>query len=91
MLDVSRPPHDTEGHAVIMTRKSQVFRYKGLLNGTEPVESTLHTALEEHMNSEMVLATITDVPSAITWLKMSYLYVKRYPTYILDSLSQCIR
>eukprot|EP00959_Pyramimonas_sp_CCMP1952_P160585 3358271-Pyramimonas_sp.AAC.2 len=58
-----------------MTRKSQIFRYQGLLNGSEPVESTLHTALEEHMNSEMVLGTITDLPSAIAWLKMSYLYV----------------
>ena len=74
-LGTFRPPHETEGFAVIMTRKSQIFRYQGLLNGSEPVESTLHTALDEHMNSEMVLGTITDLPSAIAWLKMSYLYV----------------
>jgi ATP-dependent DNA helicase HFM1/MER3 len=43
----------------------------------------LHHELIEHLNVEIVLKTIADLSSAITWLKSTFLYTRlaRNPTY----------
>ena len=71
-----RPQFDTEGAAVIMTERENTQRYQQLINSAEKVESTLHQVLPEYLNAEIALGTVTDVPTAITWLKSTYLYVR---------------
>lgn len=71
-----RPQFDTEGAAVIMTERDNTQRYHQLLNSAEKVESTLHQMLPEYLNAEIALGTVTDLPTAITWLKSTYLYVR---------------
>lgn len=41
-----------------------------------PLESHLHTHLAEHLNSEIVLQTITNLNEAMKWIKSSFLYVR---------------
>ena len=71
-----RPQFESSAVAVIMTEKSSVARYQNLLAGAEAIESQLLHSLAEHVNAEIVLGTVTDIPSAIAWLKNSYLYVR---------------
>ncbi|WIA13166.1 hypothetical protein OEZ85_006758 [Tetradesmus obliquus] len=70
-----RPQFDTEGVAVIMTCRDSISRYQKLLAG-QPVESCLMSNLAEHMNAEIVLGTIKDVPGAIQWIKSSFLFTR---------------
>jgi ATP-dependent DNA helicase HFM1/MER3 len=49
-------------------------KYKNLANGTTKLESSLHLNLDEHLNSEIGLGTITDVQSAKEWLRNSFLW-----------------
>jgi replicative superfamily II helicase len=43
-----------------------------------PLESvySLHKSLVEHINSEITLRTITDVDTALRWLRSTFLYVR---------------
>lgn len=44
--------------------------------GTNPIESHLHKCLAEHLNSEVVLQTITDLSIAVQWIKSTFFYVR---------------
>ncbi|KJA27175.1 hypothetical protein HYPSUDRAFT_75106, partial [Hypholoma sublateritium FD-334 SS-4] len=69
-----RPQFDKEGTAVIICESDLVQKYKALAQGTTIIESSLHINLVEHLNSEIGLKTITDVETAKTWLRSSFLY-----------------
>ena len=71
-----RPQFDNSATAVIMTQNETKRRYESLLNGTQLVESSLHHHLIEHLNAEIVLETITDIPIALRWIEASYLFVR---------------
>ncbi|KAG1891431.1 P-loop containing nucleoside triphosphate hydrolase protein [Suillus subluteus] len=69
-----RPQFDTEGVAIILCETELESKYRDLVQGTTPLESSLHTNLAEHLNSEIGLGTITDVKTAQEWLLRSFLY-----------------
>ena len=64
-----RPQYDTSATAVIMTVESKRDYYQRLISGTQQVESGLMENLAEHLNTEVVLSTITDISMALAWLK----------------------
>ncbi len=47
-----------------------------MLEGTQLIESQLHLGLIEHLNSEICLGTITNLQTAISWLKSTFLFVR---------------
>lgn len=47
-----------------------------MVGGSQPVESSLHKHLVEHLNSEVVLHTITDLSVAMQWLASTFLYIR---------------
>lgn len=53
-------------------------RYKNLVTGNTPVESHLHKHLTEHINSEIVLQTISNLSIAVDWIQSTFLYVRAY-------------
>lgn len=71
-----RPQFDKTGTAVIMTQEYNVEKYKKMVTGTEPIESHLADHLIEHLNSEIVLQTISSLPIAVEWIKSTFLYVR---------------
>ncbi|XP_021824640.1 DExH-box ATP-dependent RNA helicase DExH17 isoform X1 [Prunus avium] len=71
-----RPPFDDTGMVIIMTRRDTVHLYENLLNGCEMVESQLLSCLTEHLTAEIVQLTVSNIPSAIEWMKCSFLYVR---------------
>lgn len=71
-----RPQFDDTATAVILTRKDRVVHYERLISGTESLESCLHLNLIEHLNAEIGLGCVSDVPSAIKWLASTFLFVR---------------
>ncbi|KAI1100078.1 P-loop containing nucleoside triphosphate hydrolase protein [Jackrogersella minutella] len=71
-----RPQFDDNAVAIIMTKIANVDRYKKMMSGDETLESTLHKNLVEHLNSEISLGTIQDVPTAKKWIGGTFLSVR---------------
>ncbi|KAJ9614520.1 ATP-dependent DNA helicase MER3 [Cladophialophora chaetospira] len=71
-----RPQFETSACAVILCRKEKVSRYEKMVSGEELLESCLHQNLIEHLNAEIVLGTVQDVPTAKQWLASTFLYVR---------------
>ncbi|GAA5900381.1 DNA helicase [Sporobolomyces salmoneus] len=86
-----RPQFDKIGVALIMTERDQQQRYENLVNAQKKLESCLHKNLTEHINSEITLRTITNVDSALRWLRSTFLYVrisKNAPYYAIAKNSK---
>ncbi len=64
-----RPQFDTSATAVILTTEQQRSFYESLIGGSKPIQSNLLNNLEEHLNAEIVLKTITDVAFALEWIR----------------------
>lgn len=60
--------------AVIMTKEQSREKYENMINGAKALESMLYKSLLEHMNAEIVLATIRNVDEAVKWVKSTFLY-----------------
>jgi ATP-dependent DNA helicase HFM1/MER3 len=71
-----RPQFDDSARAVIMTKEDTKTMYENLLNDHTQIESNFHHELIEHLNVEIVLQTIQNIRSAITWLKSTFLYIR---------------
>lgn len=71
-----RPQFDDVGVAVIMTAQEKKQRYENMVSGMEKIESSLHLNIVEHLNAEISLGTITNLVSAIKWLKSTYFFVR---------------
>ncbi|CAE6450387.1 unnamed protein product [Rhizoctonia solani] len=69
-----RPQFDREGIAIVMCDKNLENKYKLLATGGSRLESTLHSNLTEHINSEIGLDTIKSVDSAKQWLRKTFLF-----------------
>jgi ATP-dependent DNA helicase HFM1/MER3 len=65
---------DKEGVAIIMCESELKQKYEALSHGRTLLESSLHLNLSEHINSEIGLGTICNIPSAKQWLTSSFLY-----------------
>lgn len=71
-----RPQFDSSATAIILTRAENRERYLSIESGCQTVESTLHLNLIEHLNSEIVLGTVTSLAKAVQWLRGSFLAVR---------------
>lgn len=78
-----RPQFDDSATAVIMTKMDKKKVYDTMMEGAQVIESQLHTNLLEHLNVELVLGTIRNLETAITWLQSTFLYVRLFhnPAY----------
>ncbi|VDB82695.1 unnamed protein product [Peniophora sp. CBMAI 1063] len=69
-----RPQFDDSGVAIIMCEQELARKYETFTSGTTILESSLHLNLAEHINSEIGLGTIYDVPSARAWMQRSFMF-----------------
>lgn len=72
---------DKDGVAIILCDASQKVYYERLASGMTILESCLHHALSEHLNSEICLETITNVETAKRWLQSTFFFerIQRNP------------
>lgn len=71
-----RPQFDTEATAVIMTKSTSRDEIERMLTGKLIVDSHLHKHLVQHLNSEIVLGTVTNESIARKWIDSTYLHVR---------------
>ncbi|KAI9460032.1 P-loop containing nucleoside triphosphate hydrolase protein [Russula earlei] len=69
-----RPQFDKEGVAIIMCESGLESKYRALGCGQTILESSLHTNLTEHLNSEVGLGTITNMETAKEWIRHSFMF-----------------
>jgi ATP-dependent DNA helicase HFM1/MER3 len=65
---------DKEGVAIIMCESELEKKYRALGQGQTILESSLHTNLAEHLNSEIGLGTITSIATAKEWIRNSFMF-----------------
>jgi len=71
-----RPDYDTSGVAEIITLRSKVDKYLQMLVYQRPIESRFLTHLEDALNAEIALGTVSNIQEALRWLRYSYFYVR---------------
>lgn len=71
-----RPQFESSACAAILTRDDKVQRYEKMVSGKELLESSLHLNLIDHLNAEISLGTVFDIPSAKRWLGGTFLFVR---------------
>ncbi|KAF9516347.1 hypothetical protein BS47DRAFT_677419 [Hydnum rufescens UP504] len=78
-----RPQFDKEGVAIILCESTLEAKYNSLISGQTILESCLHQNLIEHFTSEICLGTISDIRTAKTWLRNSFLFqrLQRNPSH----------
>jgi ATP-dependent DNA helicase HFM1/MER3 len=65
---------DKEGVAIIMCESELESKYRTLGHGQTILESSLHTNLAEHINSEVGLGTINNIATAKEWIRHSFMF-----------------
>ncbi|OAF71443.1 Activating signal cointegrator 1 complex subunit 3 [Intoshia linei] len=78
-----RPQFDTYGEAFIITEHAKMQNYVDMLLSSTPIESRFLTRLNENLNAEIVLGTITKVEEAIEWMQYTFMSIrmKQNPHY----------
>jgi hypothetical protein len=69
-----RPQFDDSGVAVIMTEACTRDKYLKMSSGALKIESHLHSALLEHLNTEISLGTVASETEALHWLTTTFLW-----------------
>jgi activating signal cointegrator complex subunit 3 len=64
------------GHGVIITKQSKLYRYVSMLTSRVPIESQFISKINDNLNAEIVLGTVSNVDEAVEWLSHSYFYVR---------------
>ncbi|KAJ3224159.1 hypothetical protein HK099_000150 [Clydaea vesicula] len=78
-----RPQFDDSGVACVFVQDVKKNFYKKFLHEPFPVESSLHTCLNNHFNAEIVGGTISSKQDAVDYLTWTYFYrrLQMNPTY----------
>jgi antiviral helicase SLH1 len=78
-----RPQFDTSGVARIFTQDSKKDFYKHFLHTGFPVESSLHTVLDNHLCAEVSAETIATKQDALDYLTWTFFYrrLHKNPSY----------
>jgi hypothetical protein len=61
---------------IILTQEDKVHKYRDILSKTIMLESRLPENLVEHLNSEIVLKSIKDVESMLSWAASTFFSVR---------------
>ncbi|VDM17646.1 unnamed protein product [Hydatigera taeniaeformis] len=71
-----RPQFDKFGLATIITTQDKLDHYVRLVTNQIPIESNLLKNLNDHLNAEIALGTVSTVSEAVAWLSYTYLFVR---------------
>ena len=78
-----RPQYDSEGEGIICTTGNKIDNYVKMMSNEQDIESHLHTNLDDCLNAEISIGTVTTTTEAIQWIKFTYLWIrlKRNPRH----------
>lgn len=71
-----RPQFDVSGHGIIITTHDKMYHYVQMLMRQAPIESQFINRLDDNLNAEIVLGTVTNVHEAVRWLDFTYFMIR---------------
>ena len=69
-----RPQYDTDGHAILITQSKVLPRYTSTLVNADPIDSKFSLKLEDFLNAEISLGTVTSRRDALIWARYTFMY-----------------
>jgi replicative superfamily II helicase len=71
-----RPGYDDAGYAYVVCDGSDAEKYRKLLRDGTEIDSHLAADLDTHLNAEIAMGTIDDVPDVMEWLETTFAFVR---------------
>ena len=69
-----RPQFDTSGHAILIATNKVLSKYTTTLVNAEPIESKFSNRVEDFLNAEISLGTVTCKNDALKWIRYTFMY-----------------
>ncbi|KAH0799707.1 Type III restriction enzyme, res subunit family protein [Histomonas meleagridis] len=86
-----RPQFDKDGHGILISTNKVLQRYTTTLINAESIKSNFHTRLEDFLNAEISLGTVTSKQDALKWLHYTFMYqLDPDETHYTEILNYCI-
>ncbi|WP_435076255.1 DEAD/DEAH box helicase [Halococcus sp. AFM35] len=71
-----RPGYDDAGYAYVVCDGADAEKYRKLLRDGTEIDSHLTADLDTHLNAEIAMGTIDDVPDVMAWLETTFAFVR---------------
>lgn len=71
-----RPQFDTEGEGIICTTVNKVDDYVKMMSNEQNIESHMQRKIDDCINAEIAIGTVTNITEAIQWLKFTYFWIR---------------
>lgn len=71
-----RPQFEQVGIGILCTTSDRLSHYLSAITQQHPIESKLQSKLEDNLNAEIALGTVTSVDEGVQWLGYTYLFVR---------------
>ncbi|GAA0476375.1 DEAD/DEAH box helicase [Halococcus dombrowskii] len=71
-----RPGYDDAGYAYVVCDGNDAGKYRKLLRDGTEIDSHLTADLDTHLNAEIAMGTIDDVPDVMEWLETTFAFVR---------------
>ncbi|KAF1744996.1 hypothetical protein MXB_4405, partial [Myxobolus squamalis] len=82
-----RPQFDSHGCGVLITESGQLKHYVEMLFDNLPIESKLMENLEDALNAEISLGTVTTIQEGVKWLSYTFLYQRLFKNPVVYGLT----
>ncbi|CAG8556365.1 3173_t:CDS:10, partial [Acaulospora colombiana] len=71
-----RPQYESHGIGYIMTAIDKLPHYVSMMTQQHPIESKFTERIEDNLNAEISLGTVSNVDEGVRWLGYTYLFVR---------------
>ncbi|KAJ3337146.1 activating signal cointegrator 1 complex subunit [Gonapodya sp. JEL0774] len=71
-----RPQYEDHGQGYIVTTHDKLSHYVTAITQQFPIESKFIESLEDNLNAEISLGTVTNVDEAVNWLGYTFLHIR---------------
>lgn len=82
-----RPGFETSGEGYICTTEDKLVHYLDAVTSQNPIESRFISGIENALNAEIALGTVTNADEGVRWLGYTYLYVRMRKNPFLYGMS----
>ncbi|KAG1753916.1 Sec63-domain-containing protein [Suillus paluster] len=82
-----RPGLETRGEGYICTTDDKLAHYLDAVTSQNPIESRFISGIENALNAEISLGTVTNADEGVRWLGYTYLYVRMRKNPFLYGMS----
>lgn len=83
-----RPGLETSGEGYICTTEDKLHHYLDAITSQNPIESRFISGIENALNAEIALGTVTNADEGVRWLGYTYLFVRMGKNPFLYGMSR---